>query len=586
MRYHVLACDYDGTLATDGRVDAATVRALERLLATGRKLILVTGRELDQLLHIFPEIHFFASVVAENGALLYDPATKEEKVLCKPPPETFVRALRARGVAPMSVGRVIVATWRPHESAVLDTIRALGLEMQVIFNKDAVMVLPSGVNKATGLSAALTGLGFSAHEAVGVGDAENDHALLGSCECGAAVANALPGLKAAVDLTLKGDHGSGVAELIDQLVADDLAAVADRLTRHRLLLGQAAGGQEIYLPSYGRTILIAGPSGSGKSTAAVTVLEQLTAHRYQFCIIDPEGDFENLEGAITLGTRQHGPAVDEVVKTLASSRESSVVVNLIGLPVADRPAFFLSLLPHVQEMRGRTGHPHWLILDEAHHLLPAAWEPGRHAVTEDWRRTALITVHPGQLARAALDRVDAVILVGRQPQTTLDQFYAELGEAGPTLQVADLEDGEVFLWSREKRTGSNVRLTPSRLQHRRHSRKYAEGELPPERSFYFQGPERKLNLRAQNLMLFMQLADGVDDATWTYHLQQGDYSKWFRECIKDETLANQARTVEQRADFSAAESRAQIRRLIERLYTAPAEAALPIPGTDAASLRK
>src|ERR1019366_6327694 len=196
MRYHVLACDYDGTLATDGRVGPATVKALERLLATGRKLVLVTGRELDQLLDIFPEIHFFASLVAENGALLYDPASKAEKVLCKAPPEAFVSTLRARGVAPISVGRVIVATWRPHEAAVLDTIRELGLEMQVIFNKDAVMVLPSGVNKATGLSAALAQLGYSAHETVGVGDAENDHALLGLCECGAAVANALPGLKA------------------------------------------------------------------------------------------------------------------------------------------------------------------------------------------------------------------------------------------------------------------------------------------------------------------------------------------------------------------------------------------------------
>jgi HAD superfamily hydrolase (TIGR01484 family) len=586
MRYHVLACDYDGTLATDGRVGPATVKALERLLATGRKLVLVTGRELDQLLDIFPEIHFFASVVAENGALLYDPASKAEKVLCKAPPEAFVSTLRARGVAPISVGRVIVATWRPHEAAVLDTIRELGLEMQVIFNKDAVMVLPSGVNKATGLSAALAQLGYSAHETVGVGDAENDHALLGLCECGAAVANALPGLKAAVDLTLTGDHGEGVAELIDQIVENDLGMMEGRLARHRLLLGQAAGDQEIYLPPYGRTILIAGPSGSGKSTAASSVLEQLAAHRYQFCIIDPEGDFENLDSAITLGTRQHGPAVDEVMKTLASSRETSVVINLVGLPVADRPTFFLSLLPHLQEMRARTGHPHWLIMDEAHHLLPAAWEPGLHALTDDWRRVVLITVHPGQLARAALAGVEAVMLVGQQPQATLDQFYAGLGESSSTLDESDLADGEVFLWSKEKRSGHKVRLTPSRLQRRRHGRKYAEGELPPDRSFYFQGPEGKLNLRAQNLMLFMQLADGVDDATWTYHLQQGDYSRWFAERIKDETLANQARDVERQAELSPLESRAQIRFLIEQLYTAPTGPPLPMPGTDAASAQK
>ena len=230
MRYHILATDYDGTLARDGRVDKPTVDAMKRLLASGRQLLLVTGREMDELLAIFPEVHFFAYVVAENGAVLYRPATKEEKVLCKPPPAEFIRTLRSRGVAPLSVGRVIVATWQPHETTVLETIRDMGLEMQIIFNKDAVMVLPSGVNKATGLSAALAEMGFTPQEAVGVGDAENDHAFLGLCGCAAAVANALPAVKAAVDLVLLNDHGAGVAELIDQVVKNDLAGLVIRRT--------------------------------------------------------------------------------------------------------------------------------------------------------------------------------------------------------------------------------------------------------------------------------------------------------------------------------------------------------------------
>src|SRR3954447_13533736 len=208
MRYHVLACDYDGTLAHHGRVDGPTLSALERLLATGRQLVLVTGRELDALLGIFPEIHLFARVVAENGALLYRPANKEEKVLGQAAPPEFVTKLKERGVAPLSAGRVIVATWRPHETAVLQTIRDLGLEMQVIFNKDAVMVLPSGVNKATGLTAALLELGLSPHNVVGVGDAENDHAFLELCECSAAVANALPALREKADVATAGDHGA------------------------------------------------------------------------------------------------------------------------------------------------------------------------------------------------------------------------------------------------------------------------------------------------------------------------------------------------------------------------------------------
>ena len=158
MRYLALACDYDGTIAAAGVVDAPTLAALERLRASGRKLILVTGRELDDLCRVLPHLTLFDLVVAENGALLYWPATRAEQVLGERPPEAFITALQQRGVVPLSCGRVIVATWHPHETTVVEVIRDLGLELQVIFNKDAVMVLPSGVNKATGLSVALDNL--------------------------------------------------------------------------------------------------------------------------------------------------------------------------------------------------------------------------------------------------------------------------------------------------------------------------------------------------------------------------------------------------------------------------------------------
>jgi HAD superfamily hydrolase (TIGR01484 family) len=222
MRYLALACDYDGTLARHGTVDDATLAALERVLASGRKLVMVTGREIDDLARVFHHFELFEWIVAENGALLYHPATKQQTLLAERPPQTFIDRLRARGVTSLSVGRVIVATWHPHETIVLDTIRELGLELQVIFNKDAVMVLPAGVNKATGLSAALQVMRLSPHNVVGVGDAENDHAFLSLCECSAAVDNALDAVKERADIVLKGDHGKGVAELIDELVASDL----------------------------------------------------------------------------------------------------------------------------------------------------------------------------------------------------------------------------------------------------------------------------------------------------------------------------------------------------------------------------
>ncbi len=70
MRYLALACDYDGTLAHDGLVPDDTVAALERVVATGRRLILVSGRELEDLLSVFPRTDLFERVVVENGALL------------------------------------------------------------------------------------------------------------------------------------------------------------------------------------------------------------------------------------------------------------------------------------------------------------------------------------------------------------------------------------------------------------------------------------------------------------------------------------------------------------------------------------
>ena len=233
MRYHALACDYDGTIAWDGEVRENTIVALEEVRKSGRKLILVTGRELDDLIKVFPRIDLFDRVVAENGALLYRPATREERLLAQRPPDEFWQELIKRGAERVSVGRVIVATWRPHETTAVELIRDLGLELQIIFNKGAVMILPSGVNKATGLKVALTELGLSSHNVVGIGDAENDHAFLALCECSVAVENALDSLKERVDWVTKQGHGDGTIELIEALVATDLGFLEDRL-RHKL----------------------------------------------------------------------------------------------------------------------------------------------------------------------------------------------------------------------------------------------------------------------------------------------------------------------------------------------------------------
>ena len=218
--YQVLATDYDGTLAHHGVVSPETLDAVARVRAAGKKLVLVTGRELEELKQVFPEIGVCDLVVAENGALLYWPSTGQMKLLGEPAPPAFVEKLRDRGV-PVAVGRVIVATVEPHEIAVLQTIKEMALELEMIFNKGAVMILPTGLNKATGLREGLARMGLSTRYTIGVGDAENDHAFLRVCGCGIAVANALPALKSRADFVTARPHGEGITELIDQLLANN-----------------------------------------------------------------------------------------------------------------------------------------------------------------------------------------------------------------------------------------------------------------------------------------------------------------------------------------------------------------------------
>lgn len=216
-----LATDYDGTLAEDGVVSDATVEALQRLKHSGRRLILVTGRELPELRAIFPQLALFDRVVAENGALLYDPATENERMLARPASPELLDALKSHGVTPLSAGRCIIATREPFHTLVLEQILRLGLELEIIFNKGAVMILSAGVNKATGLAAALDEMSLSPHNVIGIGDAENDHAFLNFCGCGVSVANALPSLRERTQLVMKHARGRGVVELIDRILEQD-----------------------------------------------------------------------------------------------------------------------------------------------------------------------------------------------------------------------------------------------------------------------------------------------------------------------------------------------------------------------------
>jgi hydroxymethylpyrimidine pyrophosphatase-like HAD family hydrolase len=222
-RFNALATDYDGTLAENGAVSETTLAALSRFKARGGALLLVTGRILPELQQVFPRLDVFDIVVAENGALLHWPKSGEVRALAAPPPATFVEKLESLGVGPIQSGHCIVATWTPHEVTVLETIKQMGLELSIIFNKGAVMILPTSVNKASGLEAALAALSLSATQTIGVGDAENDLAFLKLCGLSVAVANALDSVKQAADWTTPAARGDGVAQVLDSLLTAQAA---------------------------------------------------------------------------------------------------------------------------------------------------------------------------------------------------------------------------------------------------------------------------------------------------------------------------------------------------------------------------
>jgi hydroxymethylpyrimidine pyrophosphatase-like HAD family hydrolase len=566
VRYHALAADYDGTLAHHGLIDDLTWASLKRLRDSGRKVIMVTGRELDELLGLLQHPEMFDRIVAENGAVLHCPATKSVKLLAPKPPKQFAEELRRRGVDRVAEGRVIVAAWEPHQDTILHVIHDMALELQVIFNKGAVMVLPTGVNKATGLEFALKDLGLSRHNVAAVGDAENDHALITSAELGTAVANALPALKQHADFVASADHGAGVSQLIDRMVAKDCADIA--LPRHHILLG-TNNGTEIKLPPYSTNAMICGTSGSGKSTLTTGLLERLDEAGYQFCILDPEGDYTALEFAVVLGAPNRAPLVSEVMDVLRDPSRNAVV-NMLGVAVEHRPEFFQQILPPLIELRTRTGRPHWLVVDEAHHLLPPSWQ-GHAEITLRPHGTLYVTVHPGSVAKPVIETINTLLVVGEHPDKTVKEFAKVAGlKRVPPVPSERMAAGQTLMWQIDSKQAHIVKTEPPRTERTRHSRKYVEGNLGPN-SFFFRGPDKRLNLKAHNLQLFVLLADGVDDDTWNYHLRKGEYSKWFRDMVKDPQLAEAAETVERNGALDANATRAVIREAIQQRYTLPAD---------------
>jgi hypothetical protein len=297
------------------------------------------------------------------------------------------------------------------------------------------------------------------------------------------------------------------------------------------------------------------------------LLEQITDSNLQFCVVDPEGDYAE-SPAVAIGDAKHEPRLSEIMDLLTNP-DISVVVNLLAIEPAERPRYLAGLLPELSKLRIETGRPHWIILDEAHHCLPAKWDPAPVSLPQELPAAIAVTVHPDEVAPDFLKLVSTVVGVGDQAEEVIEKFCSARGERCPKFPVRPATELGL-IWTSES-GAQTIALSRPKARQKRHIRKYAEGELGEDKSFYFRGPDGSLNLRAQNLSIFLQMAEGVDDDTWTHHLRSGEYSRWFDEAIKDEELAEGARIVEQNQTLSAQETRSRIKELVERKYTAPAK---------------
>jgi hydroxymethylpyrimidine pyrophosphatase-like HAD family hydrolase len=571
MILHVLACDYDGTIADEGRLTPDTLAMLARVRESGRKLFLVTGRMLGDLKTVCPDVdRIFDLVVAENGGLLYVPERREVRLLGDAPEPALIEALQRRGV-PIDIGGTILATTAAYSEAALAAIRETGVERSLVFNKGALMLLPGGVTKGTGLTAALDATQLSAHNLAGIGDAENDHAFLSMCECSCAVADAIPALRARADVVMSAPGHLGAIEFIEQHVLRDLADLAPRLTRHDIKIGEDPAGTPIRLGAHCTHLLVVGPSGSGKTTLTVTLVEQLVEAGRAACLIDPEGDYHSLsemQRVIVMGGKgEHAlPTPDELAQLLGLPGDS-LVLDLSALSRPEKVTYATKVLATANAVRGTRGMPHWLVIDEAHHIFPADGSQAMELLPAGAESFCLITLGVEDLPAEILERVNTIA------STDLDSFrkatQVVFGRYVHGLRLptgAPLDRGEAAIaWRDPERPAVRFRVSPRRIEHRRHIRKYTEGELPPERSFFFRGPENALNLRAANLIRFVELAEGVDEATWAHHLRTGEYAAWVRDMIKDADLAAEIQALA-RAGLKPAESRPLVLEAIRRRY--------------------
>jgi hydroxymethylpyrimidine pyrophosphatase-like HAD family hydrolase len=551
MKLSVFALDYDGTIAEDGVLHPSIRPAIDHARSRGIATILVTGRILADLRRVAGDLRFVDAIVAENGAVLVFPRSGRSLVLGPPPPKTFLTELARRGV-PVDTGECIVETDATNAPTVLDVIRQLQLPLALIFNRGRLMILPQGISKATGLREMLTALRLSEHNAVAMGDAENDHSMLASCEVGVAVGWGSDTLKAMADEILPGT-GPAAVGLYIRRTADQPSLFRQRTGRRQLTLGQTTRGEQVALPVRSRNVLIVGDPRSGKSWIAGLLAEQLILNRYCVCVIDPEGDYQPLSalpGVLTLGGDDTPPRPRDIARALRHP-DTSVVVDLSELPYPEKCGYVGPLLAHLAEIRRQTGLPHQIILDEAHYFLHG---PNALDVLDlDLASYTLVTCHLSRLYPTIPAASEAVIatrvsdphdiqLLGdiMKPPSRSDDWHTRLG---------GLEVGEALLVRDATQTGDmpcQFQLAPRLSDHVRHRQKYVAVGVADRHAFVFTHNGVPMGERAYSLVEFVAIVQASDIDPLDGHLRRGDFSRWIAGVFGDHHLADEIRQLERR----------------------------------------
>ncbi len=572
MKLCVIAVDYDGTIARDGRLDPRGAAALAAARRRGITVLLVTGRRVAELRDLVGDLSMFDAVVGENGAVLTFPRSGRSLALAPRAPGAFVEALRARGIE-VRVGESVVEVAASDAHAVLDEVRRAELPLSLLFNRSRMMVLPQAVSKATGLREALAVLRRSTHNTLAVGDAENDHELLLSCEMGLAVAWGSPALIAVADGTLAGAGPEDVGPALMPLIERGRLPVSSR-PRRRLLLGQTPEGERVELAVLGRNLLVAGDPRSGKSWVTGLLAEQLILHRYSVCVIDPEGDYRGLEsmpGVRVLGGGPELPTPAELLRALTYP-DVSVVLDLSHVVHADKADFIRAALRALVSLRRRTGLPHRIIVDEAHYFLGGS--DAADLIDSDDGGYTVATYRATRLAAAVLDKVLAIVVTR---ETDADEVVAlakhgrwtgAIEELRRVLGSLDLHEAVLLPLAAE--SGGRllrVHLAPRLTSHVRHRTKYLDVPVPHTRAFVFSGEPSASELRARSLNEFAAVLARTSAPSVDRHLRSHDFSRWIDEVFGDYTLAGDVRAIEERYLFGlAADVTGEIVHAVRRRY--------------------